>query len=148
MHWMRRVLQRLRRREVESGLPGTRGAQPRIDARSGRARCGRGRAPSRGRRRCRMPCLPYAYELHRALPEEHLAHGFDRGTEARRRQGRIERQALSAKAETWLWLAQRASAAILAACVAVHLVTMVYAVRGGLTGAENIDRTRRDNAPG
>ena len=40
---------------------------------------------------------------------------------------------MSARVETWLWLAQRASAAVLALCVAVHLVTMIAAVRGGLT---------------
>ena len=49
---------------------------------------------------------------------------------------------MSAKAQTWLWLAQRASAAVLAVCVAVHLITMVYAVRGGLTAAEILGRTR------
>jgi fumarate reductase subunit C len=53
---------------------------------------------------------------------------------------------LSAKAQTWLWLAQRASAAVLACCVAVHLVTMVYAVRGGLSAAEILARTRGSSA--
>jgi fumarate reductase subunit C len=37
---------------------------------------------------------------------------------------------------------QRASAAVLALCVAVHLVTMIYAVRGGLTAAEVLARTQ------
>ena len=46
------------------------------------------------------------------------------------------------KSETALWIAQRASAAVLALCVAVHLVTIVYAVRGGLTAAEIFARTR------
>ena len=41
-----------------------------------------------------------------------------------------------------LWIAQRASAAVLALCVTVHLVTIVYAVRGGLTAAEIFARTR------
>ena len=41
-----------------------------------------------------------------------------------------------------LWIAQRASAAVLALCVVVHLCTIVYAVRGGLTGAEILERTR------
>ena len=49
---------------------------------------------------------------------------------------------MSARAETRLWLAQRASAAVLALCVAVHLVTMIAAVRGGLTAAEMLGRTR------
>ena len=41
-----------------------------------------------------------------------------------------------------LWIAQRASAAVLALCVTVHLVTIIYAVRGGLTAAEILGRTR------
>jgi fumarate reductase subunit C len=40
-----------------------------------------------------------------------------------------------------LWAAQRASAAILAVCVLVHLVTIIYAVRSGLTAAEILGRT-------
>ena len=45
-----------------------------------------------------------------------------------------------------LWIAQRASAAVLALCVAVHLATIIYAVRGGLTGAEILERTRGNGA--
>jgi fumarate reductase subunit C len=41
-----------------------------------------------------------------------------------------------------LWIAQRASAAVLALCVAVHLATIIYAVQGGLTAAEILGRTR------
>ena len=41
-----------------------------------------------------------------------------------------------------LWVAQRASAAVLALCVIVHLATIIYAVRGGLTAAEILGRTR------
>ena len=41
-----------------------------------------------------------------------------------------------------LWIAQRASAAVLALCVAVHLATMIYAVQGGLSAAEILGRTR------
>ena len=44
--------------------------------------------------------------------------------------------------ETRLWVAQRASAAVLAVCVVVHLATIVYAVQGGLSGAEILARTR------
>lgn len=50
------------------------------------------------------------------------------------------------KSETLLWLAQRASAAVLALCVSVHLVTIVYAVRGGLSAAEILGRTRGSTA--
>lgn len=41
-----------------------------------------------------------------------------------------------------LWGAQRASAAVLALCVTVHLATLIYAVQGGLTAAEILARTR------
>lgn len=47
---------------------------------------------------------------------------------------------MSAVAETRLWFVQRATAAVLALLVAVHLVTIVYAVRGGLTAAEILAR--------
>jgi fumarate reductase subunit C len=49
---------------------------------------------------------------------------------------------VSARSETRLWLAQRASAAMLALCVLVHLTTMIVAVKGGLTAAEILGRTR------
>jgi fumarate reductase subunit C len=51
-----------------------------------------------------------------------------------------------AKAETWLWIAQRASAALLALCVLVHLFTIIYAVRHGLSGAAILERTRGNAA--
>ncbi len=35
---------------------------------------------------------------------------------------------------------------MLALCVVVHLVTIVYAVRGGLSGAEILERTRGNAA--
>ena len=44
--------------------------------------------------------------------------------------------------QTALWIAQRASAAVLALCVAVHLAMIIYAVQGGLTAAEILGRTR------
>jgi fumarate reductase subunit C len=43
-----------------------------------------------------------------------------------------------------LFLAQRASAAVLAFAVAIHLATIIYAVRGGLTAAEVLGRTRHN----
>jgi fumarate reductase subunit C len=48
--------------------------------------------------------------------------------------------------ETSLWLAQRASAAVLAICVIVHLITIIYATRGGLSAAEILARTRGSGA--
>ena len=49
---------------------------------------------------------------------------------------------MSARRELRLWVVQRATAVVLAACVAVHLATIVYAVRGGLTASEILGRTR------
>ncbi len=43
-------------------------------------------------------------------------------------------------AKLWYW--QRLSAMVLAVCVFVHLGTMIYAVRGGLTAAEILGRTK------
>ena len=44
--------------------------------------------------------------------------------------------------EARLWVAQRATAVVLAFCVLVHLATIIYAVRGGLSAAEILARTR------
>ena len=49
---------------------------------------------------------------------------------------------MKARTEAILFAAQRASAAVLALCVTVHLATIVYAVRGGLSAAEILGRTR------
>lgn len=49
---------------------------------------------------------------------------------------------MNRRSEVLLWGAQRASAAVLALCVAVHLVTMIYAVRSGLSAAEILGRTQ------
>lgn len=46
------------------------------------------------------------------------------------------------RTESFLWIAQRASATVLGVCVLVHLATMIYAVRGGLTAAEILSRTQ------
>ena len=45
-----------------------------------------------------------------------------------------------------LFLVQRASAAVLALASAVHLATIVYAVRGGLTAGEILERTAGNTA--
>lgn len=49
---------------------------------------------------------------------------------------------MNTRAQVLLWVAQRASAAVLALCVIVHLVTIIYAVRNGLSAAEILGRTR------
>lgn len=45
-----------------------------------------------------------------------------------------------------LFLAQRLSAVILAFAVTVHLATILYAVRGGLTAVDVLSRTRGNAA--
>jgi fumarate reductase subunit C len=49
---------------------------------------------------------------------------------------------LNVRGQALLWVAQRASAAVLGVCVVVHLVTMVFAIRGGLSAAEILSRTQ------
>ena len=49
---------------------------------------------------------------------------------------------MSRRREVLLWTAQRATAVVLAVCVVVHLVTIIYAVRGGLSAGEILARTR------
>jgi fumarate reductase subunit C len=49
---------------------------------------------------------------------------------------------VNARRETVLWGAQRITAMLLAFCVVVHLATIIYAVRGGLTAADVLGRTR------
>lgn len=41
-----------------------------------------------------------------------------------------------------LWYAQRISAMVLGLCVAIHLLIMFYAIRGGLTAGEILGRTQ------
>lgn len=49
---------------------------------------------------------------------------------------------MSPRGQVIHWAAQRFSAMVLAVCVIVHLVTLIYAVRGGLSAAEILGRTR------
>jgi len=52
-------------------------------------------------------------------------------------------QAMSAAVmQAKLWYAQRISAMILGICVAIHLVIIFYAIRGGLTAQEILGRTQ------
>lgn len=48
---------------------------------------------------------------------------------------------MGARGETWLWLLQRATAVVLAFAVLVHLATLIYAVRHGLSAAAILART-------
>lgn len=49
---------------------------------------------------------------------------------------------MGARGETWLWILQRATAAVLALAVLVHLATLIYAVRHGLSAAAILARTQ------
>ncbi len=49
---------------------------------------------------------------------------------------------MNRRSEVLLWGAQRISAMVLALCVAVHLLTMIYAVRSGLSATEILGRTQ------
>jgi fumarate reductase subunit C len=49
---------------------------------------------------------------------------------------------MNVRTQVLLWAAQRASAVVLAVCVLVHLVTIIYAVRSGLSAGEVLSRTR------
>lgn len=49
---------------------------------------------------------------------------------------------MSVQREVKFWVMQRATAVVLALCVVVHLATIIYAVRGGLTAGEILGRTR------
>ncbi len=55
---------------------------------------------------------------------------------------RARRDPRTGRGEARAWVAQRASAAVLALCVVVHLATMIYVVRGGLTAEAILGRTR------
>ena len=49
---------------------------------------------------------------------------------------------MNTRSQVYVWAAQRISAMALAVCVLIHLGTLIYAVRGGLTAAEILGRTR------
>ncbi len=53
---------------------------------------------------------------------------------------------MNTRTQVLLWSAQRASAAILALCVVVHLITIIYAMRNGLSAMEILGRTRGNYA--
>ena len=48
---------------------------------------------------------------------------------------------VNARSQVLLWGAQRVSAMVLALCVIVHLITIIVAVRNGLSAAEILGRT-------
>ena len=48
---------------------------------------------------------------------------------------------MSVRVETWLWIAQRVGALVLAFAVALHLATIIYAVHHGLSAAAILART-------
>ena len=55
---------------------------------------------------------------------------------------RAEATAAQSRLDLWLFVAQRASAAVLAPLVLIHLGLIIYAVQGGLSAEEILGRTR------
>ena len=53
---------------------------------------------------------------------------------------------MSARAVTWLWIVQRGAALVLALAVTVHLATIIYAVRQGLSAAAILARLQGNDA--
>jgi len=49
---------------------------------------------------------------------------------------------VNTRSQVLLWGAQRISAMVLGLCVIVHLITIIFAVRNGLSAAEILGRTR------
>jgi fumarate reductase subunit C len=84
-----------------------------------------------------MSFVPQPYELHRILSEGAVADVFDRGIETRDLRPALETSAMNPV----LYLAQRGTALVLAFAVTVHLATIIYAIRGGLTAGEILART-------
>src|SRR4051812_32074817 len=101
-----------------------------MDARERRARWRTAGSIARGGGRRGLPLLPHDDELHRALPEGALADPLHLRIEARDDpRGPFGRgRSMSARGEARIWLAQRATAVVLALCVVVHLATIIYAV--------------------
>lgn len=56
------------------------------------------------------------------------------------------RSVAAARIETWAWLVQRAAAAFLALAVLLHLATIVWAVRSGLSAEAVLARTSGNKA--
>ena len=54
----------------------------------------------------------------------------------------LQRQPTVSRWSARLWYWQRLSAMLLAVCVVGHIAITIYAVRGGLSGAEILARTR------
>jgi fumarate reductase subunit C len=63
-------------------------------------------------------------------------------TEATTAAGTHAAETATIRRQAVLWYWQRISAMVLAVCVVVHLAGIVYAVRGGLSAAEILGRTR------
>ena len=93
-----------------------------------------------GFRQRRLPRLPQPHELHAILP----ARRSRRPIRSRASSAPWCRRAVAggARDARCCFVAQRASAGGAAFAVAVHLATILYAVRTGLTAGEVLDRTR------
>jgi fumarate reductase subunit C len=58
----------------------------------------------------------------------------------------VDRARPAARGQVHLWVVQRVTAMLLGVAVVVHLVTIVVAMRGGLSAREILDRTQGNEA--
>ncbi len=94
----------------------------------------------------RLPRLPLAPILPGALPADAQSDRLDRRAEAAHHGRLSERRDQSMNVRLYIW--QRATAALMAPLVLVHIAVIFYATRQGLTAADILSRTRGSIAVG
>ena len=134
MHQLRRLLCRLRYGALELRLSRPGGADAGLDAGQRRARRRQSRPAAGGRCGRRLPFLSFAPVLSGALPADAQSDGLDRGAEAAHDSGLSEGRDQGMNVRLYVW--QRATAAMMAPLVLVHIAVIFYATRQGLTAAD------------
>src|SRR6516165_1077271 len=140
MHQLRRVLCGLRYCAVERGISGPGGAHPRLDAGQRRTRRRQYRPPASHRRRRRLSRLPLASIVPGTVPAGAQSDRGNCRAQAPHRGGLSQRRDQGMNVRLYLW--QRATAAVMAPLVIVHIAVILYATRHGVSAAEILARTR------
>ena len=96
-------------------------------------------APASRRGDRRLPCLPLAPILPGTVPAVAQPDGRHRCFEAARRGGLSQGRNKSMNVRLYIW--QRATAALMAPLVLIHIAVIFYATRQGLTAADILSRT-------
>src|SRR5215831_5385004 len=138
MHQLRDMLCRLRYRALEFRLSRAGGAQSRVDARERHPRRRKRGAFAGGRGFWRLPRLPLAPVLPRALSATPQSNRLDRGSQAPHHVGLPQGRDMNVHLYVW----QRLTAALMVPLVLVHVVVIFYASRKGMTAADILARTR------